>query len=199
MGYLMVVLVAIGLSMDSLAMSAQKSMIREYRGRKIAMSCAFWFGLTQTSMVLFGLMLGTLVSKIYDLNSYIWVPCAALGLAGAYMIFESFTSRIPPDSDGLDAGAMIIPAIATSCDALLVGLLFSRSTFAAVWDNAVLTIYGLLVIFLVTSLMSVIGVWIGRRKGTRFNGILQLVGGCVLILVGVEKLLEGMGVIGWVL
>lgn len=189
MGYVILILASIGLAMDSLAKSSQKSMIREYRGKRIAMACAFWFGLIQASMVLCGMLLGKLVSLIHEYNSYVWVPCAALGIAGAYMIWESFTTQVPPEGDDIDTMSMIGPAVATSCDALLVGLLF-------VSESVGIVVTGLLIIALVTALMSIVGVWIGRRKGTRYNGMLQLLGGVVLILLGIEKLLENLGVIG---
>ena len=105
------------------------------------------------------------------------------------MIWESFTTQVPPEGDDIDTMSMIGPAVATSCDALLVGLLF-------VSESVGIVVTGLLIIALVTALMSIVGVWIGRRKGTRYNGMLQLLGGVVLILLGIEKLLENLGVIG---
>ena len=188
MGYLMLLLTAIGLSLDSFAMSSQKSLIREYRGKRIATACAFWFGLCQASMVLFGRLFGGLIDRILPYRSYVWVPCAALGIAGVYMIIESLWTRIPPERDGIDAMSMIGPAVATSCDALLVGLLFITQE----WK---ITIISLLIIAFVTALVSIFGVWVGRRKGTRYNEIVQVVGGLILILLGVEKLLENMGVL----
>ncbi len=188
MGYVVLIFAAIGLAMDSFAMSAQKSLIREYRGKRIAMACAFWFGLCQASMVLFGFLFGKLISLIHTYDSYVWIPCVALGVAGVYMIIESMTSRIPPEKDDIDAYSMIGPAIATSCDALLVGLLF-------VGESIGIIVTGLLIIALVTAVISIFGVWLGRRKGTRYNGLVQVVGGVLLILLGVEKLLENLGVI----
>lgn len=188
MGYAVLMLVAVGLAMDSLAMSAQKGLIREQRGKRIAMTCAFWFGLCQASMVLCGMLIGKLISLIHSYDSYVWIPCVALGLAGAYMIWESMTTHVPPEGDGIDAMSMIGPAIATSCDALLVGLLF-------VGESAGIVITGLLAIALVTALMSIFGVWLGRKKGTRYNGIVQVIGGIVLILLGVEKLLENLNIL----
>ena len=88
--------------------------------------------------------------------------------------------------------SMIGPAIATSCDALLVGLLF-------VSESAGIVITGLLAIALVTAMMSIFGAWIGRKKGTRYNAIVQVIGGIVLILLGVEKLLENLDVIKFTL
>ena len=192
MGYVVLMLVAVGLAMDSLAMSAQKGLIREERGKKIAMTCAFWFGLCQASMVLCGMLIGKLISLIHSYDSYVWIPCAALGLAGAYMIWESMTTHVPPEGDSIDPMSMIGPAIATSCDALLVGLLF-------VGQSVGIVITGLLAIALVTAMMSIFGAWIGRKKGTRYNAIVQVIGGVVLILLGVEKLLENLDVIKFTL
>jgi|GEM_PF-2732499 Predicted membrane protein len=192
MGYVCLILVAAALAMDSFAMSAHKGLIREQRGRKIAMACAFWFGLCQASMVLCGFLIGKLISLVHEFNSYVWVPCAALGIAGAYMIWESLTTHVPPEGDGIDAVSMVGPAIATSCDALLVGLLFVN-------ESAGVVITGLLAIALVTALLSIFGVWLGRRKGTRYNGIVQVIGGVVLFLLGVEKLLENLDVIKFTL
>ena len=192
MGYVVLLLAAISLAMDSFAMSSQKSMIREQRGKRIAMACAFWFGLCQASMVLCGMLLGKMTSLIHSYDSYVWVPCAALGLAGAYMIWESLTTHVPPEGDGIDAMNMIGPAIATSCDALLVGLLFVSESLGII-------VTGLLVIACVTALISIFGVWVGRRKGTRYNGIAQIFGGIVLILLGVEKLLENLDVLKFTL
>ena len=192
MGYVILILVAVGLAMDSFAMSAHKSLIREQRGKRIAMACAFWFGLCQASMVLCGMLIGKLVSLIHSYDSYVWVPCAALGISGLYMIWESMTTHVPPENDGIGAMSMIGPAIATSCDALLVGLLFVN-------ESAGIVITGLLAIGLVTALISIFGVWVGRRKGTRYNGIVQVLGGILLILLGIEKLLENLDIIKFTL
>ena len=133
-----------------------------------------------------------LVSLIHSYDSYVWVPCAALGISGLYMIWESMTTHVPPENDGIGAMSMIGPAIATSCDALLVGLLFVN-------ESAGIVITGLLAIGLVTALISIFGVWVGRRKGTRYNGIVQVLGGILLILLGIEKLLENLDIIKFTL
>ena len=192
MGYLMLLLLAIALSMDAFAMSAQKSLLKEFRGRQIATACAFWFGMCQASMVLCGRLIGSLFDTIWHYQSYVWVPCAALGIAGVYMIIESLWTRIPPERDSIDGMNMVGPAVATSLDALLVGLLL-------VAEDWKLTILSLLIIAFVTALVSIFGVWVGRRKGTRYNEIVQIFGGLILILLGVEKLLENLGVIKFVL
>lgn len=188
MGFLLLLLTALGLSMDSCAMSAQKSLIREYRGKRIAVACAFWFGVCQTMMIVCGWLFGTVANRIHEFTSIAWLPVALYMLAGVYMIIESFTSRIPPENDDITVGNMLWPAAATSFDALVVGILFTGHD----WRQLV---YGVLTVASVTAVVSILGVWIGRRKGTRYNGIVQVFGGLVLVLLGVELLLEHLDVI----
>ncbi len=185
MSLVTLIITAFGLSQDSLAMSAQKSLIREYRTKRIALSCALWFGLTQVSCILFGWFIGKLVTFCFDWKASFWVTCAEFVIAGIYIIVESRVTDVP-ERDDIEAANMVGPAVASSGDAMIIGLMFARESWKV-------SLSAIVILALVTAIASIAGVAVGKRKGTRYNAWFQMAGGTLLILLGAKCMMEGLG------
>ena len=116
-----------------------------------------------------------------------WIAFGLLLLIGANMIKESFDDEIEKRNDRVDFKTMIILAIATSIDALAVGI-----TFAFLEVNLFIAI---LFIGIITFIMSLLGVKIGNQFGDKFQNKAELFGGIVLILIGLKVLIEHLGIL----
>ena len=184
MEFVFFVVVALGLSMDSFALSAQKSLNKEVRGRRIAVTCAFWFALCQASLVLSGYLLGKGIAYFFELSADGCTEAViALALAAAYMFFESFTVQVNPENDGIDVMSMVVPAFAASLDGLLIGILL-------LWMSIPSAIIIILTIGFVPAGSAVVGVWVGRKKGMRFNRAVQVIGAVLLAAAAVLVVLK---------
>ena len=186
MGLIEIILSGIALAMDAFAVSICKGLTLKKMEISKALICGIYFGVFQAIMPLIGYFIGK--SFITFIESFDhWIAFAILAIIGINMIWESF-SKEEVDSD-FSAKAMLILALATSIDALTMGLSFSMvdlrvNIFAAV------TIIGV-----ITFILSGLGVFIGNIFGLRFNKIAQIIGGVCLVLIGVKVLLDGLGVL----
>ena len=116
-----------------------------------------------------------------------WIAFAILAIIGINMVRESFSKEeVDP---GFSAKAMLILALATSIDALTMGLSFSMV------DLRVNIFVAVTIIGVITFVLSGLGVFIGNIFGSRFNKIAQIIGGVCLVLIGVKVLLDGLGVL----
>ena len=184
MGLLEIILVAIGLSMDAFAvsitlgLSVKKPKIIQY------LIPGIYFGFFQALMPLIGYFTGTLfANKIQTLEH--WIACALLGFIGGKMIRDSFSNK--PDEEKQEGNPfhlmkMLLLAIATSIDALAVGV-----TFAFFEINIIMAV---MIIGLTTFGISIAGVKIGNIFGTKFKSKAEFAGGAVLVLLGIKILLE---------
>jgi putative Mn2+ efflux pump MntP len=176
-------LIAVGLSMDAFAVALCTGLtMKTFRLRK-ALTVGLYFGVFQAAMPLVGYLLGsTFADKIMDYDH--WVAFALLGFIGGKMIWESFS---PPDCNpeeeaSLTCRAMLPLAVATSIDALAVGISFAFFEVEIVPS--------VLLIGVVTLALSMVGVKLGNVFGSRFRAKAELAGGVILILLGVRILLE---------
>ena len=175
-----ILMIGVGLSMDAFAVSLSKGIcLKEMRWR-YALSCGIWFGLFQALMPSIGYFAG---SRFHDqIERYDhWIAFALLALIGVNMIRESFGKEEPKD-DGFGFLQMLLLAVATSIDALAVGLSFaalSTPLFPAV-----------LLIGCTTFLFGFFGVWFGHLSGTRFRSRAEILGGLILIVIGIRILLS---------
>jgi len=183
MSWLELVLVAVGLSMDAFAVAICVGLgLRRVRPGH-ALSVGLYFGMFQAAMPLFGYLLaGLLPASILAFEH--WVAFAALALIGGKMIFGSLGAH-PRESISLGAGRMLPLALATSIDALAVGVSF------AFVEVAILP--AVLCIGVVTLALCMVGVKIGGVVGVRFAGRAELAGGVVLVLIGLNILRQGLG------
>jgi putative Mn2+ efflux pump MntP len=182
MGLLEIILIAIGLSMDAFAVSITLGLSVQRPGIKEALIPAIYFGFFQALMPLIGYFSGIhFVHKIQNLDH--WVAFALLGLIGGKMIKESFSKEEKKTNQNpFQFATMLLLAIATSIDALAVGITFS---FFEINIFLVIVITGLTTFFI-----SMGGVKTGDLFGTKYKSKAEFLGGTVLILLGIKILVE---------
>ncbi len=174
--------IALGLSMDALAVSVANGFSIKRLKISHAAKIAFFFGLFQAIMPLVGWAAGVTLSaytKEYDH----WIAFGLLMFIGIKMIWESRSSQLNnARSNCLYLPTLILLSIATSIDALAVGVSFAMLDLAIVMP--------VLLIGAVTFIVCFIGVEIGDKVGYLLGNKLQIVGGIVLILIGIKILIE---------
>ena len=186
MGVLEIVLIAIGLAMDAFAVSICKGLSMKKMSWKKALIVALYFGLFQGLMPVIGYLLGTsfesLVTKIDH-----WIAFGLLMFIGINMLKEAFGNDSENCNDNVDFKTMVVLAIATSIDALAVGI-----TFAFLKTNIILAA---IIIGIITFVICVIGVKIGNKFGDKYERKAETVGGLILIFIGIKILLEHLGIV----
>ncbi len=179
-------LIAVGLSMDAFAVSICKGLSSNRASIKHCATAGVYFGGFQMLMPLIGYFLGRQFQSLITSFDH-WIAFALLCLIGINMIRES-REKAEPGSADYSPRAMLPLAVATSIDALAVGI-----TFAFLQVNIVLA---LALIGLVTFAFSFGGVKIGHAFGAKFKSKAECLGGLVLILIGLKILLEHLGFLG---
>ena len=179
-------ILAVGLSMDAFAVSVCKGLSVKKLRPKHMLIAGLYFGGFQALMPLIGYFLGVQFhSLIQDFDH--WIAFVLLSLIGANMIKESRESA-DELNDSFGVKAMLPLAVATSIDALAVGVTFA---FLKVQIVLAVTCIGV-----TTFILSCIGVKLGNLFGAKYKSRAELLGGIVLILMGLKILLEHLGVLG---
>ena len=182
MGIITILLIAIGLSFDTFAVSVSSGLILRkinfFNATKIAFVLAFFQGV----MPLIGWFIGTSVKK-YMMAYDHWIAFVLLAVLGIKMIYESFRK----DKDRLSINPMrftimVSMAIATSIDALIVGV-----SFAFLEVNIFITVF---LIGSVTFIVSMLGLLFGKKAGAQLGPRMEIVGGLILIAIGLKILIE---------
>ena len=186
MGILEIVLTAIGLAMDAFAVSICKGLSMKKMNWKKAIIVGGYFGLFQAGMPIIGYFLGS-TFEVYVTSVDHWIAFILLSLIGGNMIKEAFDNEEEKRNDKVDFKTMIVLAIATSIDALAIGI-----TFAFFDVNLLLAIS---IIGTITFIISIMGVKIGNKFGDKYQNKAEVVGGLILILLGIKILLEHLGII----
>lgn len=190
MGIIELLLLAISLSMDAFAVSLCKGLSMQKASLKVGIICGGWFGFFQAIMPLIGFFLGSLFADSIEAFDH-WVAFGLLTLIGINMLKEAFEKEEEccgcREAD-LSAKAMLPLAVATSIDALAVGIGLAMSGGVNIWLAVGL-------IGVVTCAFCVAGVKIGSLFGARFEKKAQVLGGVMLILLGLKILLEHLGVL----
>lgn len=184
MGFVELLLLAIGLSMDAFAVSICKGLGMTKSSAKGGLICGAWFGGFQMLMPLIGYFLGSLFASAIQAFDH-WVAFGLLVLIGANMIQEAL-SHEEENTGGqgdFSVKTMFVMAVATSIDALAVGISLSMA-------GSVNIFLAVALIGAVTFLLSAVGVKAGSVFGSRYEKKAQLTGGVILILLGVRILLE---------
>ena len=186
MGWIELFLIAVGLSMDAFAVSVCKGLAMKQCTPLKAGIVGIYFGGFQALMPTIGYFLG---SQFRDRITAVdhWIAFILLGFIGVNMIRESLDKEEVCPEGSMGVKAMFPLAVATSIDALAVGV-----TFAFLQVNIVLAA-GL--IGVITFVMSAIGVKVGNIFGARYKSRAELVGGIILVLLGVRILLEHLGIL----
>jgi len=189
MTHIEILLLAIGLSMDAFSVSICKGLTTKRFSWRMALICGLWFGLFQALMPLVGYFLGSQFQQFIESVDH-WIAFGLLALIGANMIREALSKKEEDtDSGALDFKTMFLLAIATSIDALAVGVSFACIQ-VNIWSSV-------LIIGLTTFLFSVLGVKIGNVFGSKYEKSAGIFGGIILILIGLKILLEHLGVIAF--
>lgn len=181
-------LIAVGLSMDAFAVSVCKGLAMKKCTFSKAALVGVYFGGFQALMPLIGFILGVQFKDIITSIDH-WIAFILLGLIGANMVREALGScdECEEADDSLDVKTMLGLAVATSIDALAVGV-----TFAFLRVNIVPAVC---FIGVITFTLSAAGVKIGNVFGTKYQTKAEIIGGIILVLMGCKILLEHLGVI----
>lgn len=188
MGLIELVILSIGLAMDAFAVSICKGLAMQKMKWKNAIIIGAYFGIFQALMPLIGYFLGINFEKAIT-NVDHWIAFGLLTVMGINMIKEAYSKEKEESNDSIKFKDMLILAIATSIDALAVGI-----TFAFFKVNLVLAIT---LIGTITFALSVIGTKVGNRFGDKYENKAELVGGIILILLGLKILLEHLGILNF--
>lgn len=192
MGMGELLLLGVGLSMDAFAVSVCKGLAMKRSSVKAGLTCGIWFGGFQALMPMIGFFLGSMFAEAIQSVDH-WVAFGLLVLIGVNMLREAFS----PEEDGgcsecadadLSVKSMFVMAVATSIDALAVGI-----SLAMAGDVAIFAAVG--IIGVCTFTLSAVGVGVGSVFGSRFEQKAQIAGGVILVILGVKILLEHLGVL----
>ena len=189
MGFLELFILAVGLSMDAFAVSVCKGLAMKKAPAKAMVICGAWFGGFQALMPLIGYFLGTLFIDAISAIDH-WVAFALLALIGINMLREALgkDEEETPDAD-LSVRTMFVMAVATSIDALAVGISLAMAGVSNIF-------LAVLLIGATTFVLSAVGVKVGSVFGSKYEKKAEIVGGIILILLGVKILLEHLGILG---
>ncbi len=179
-------ILAVGLSMDAFAVSVCKGLAMKKITLKKVSIVGLWFGFFQGLMPLIGYILGSQFAEYVNAFAH-WIAFALLLLIGGNMIKESFSKEEEKENDSLAIGVMFLLAVATSIDALAVGITFSLMKLNIV---AAIAFIGV-----TTFVISCIGVKIGSVFGSKYKSKAEFAGGAILIIIGMKILLEGLGIL----
>lgn len=189
MGFVELLLLAVGLSMDACAVSICKGLSMQKASLKASVTCGIWFGGFQALMPLIGFFLGAMFATAIRAIDH-WIAFGLLVIIGIGMLKEAFEKGCDCENHDADLSVktMFVMAIATSIDALAVGISLAMT-------GNVNIVTAVLLIGVITFFMSAVGVQLGNVFGSRFEKKAQAAGGIILIGLGIKILLEHLGVL----
>ena len=184
-------LLGIGLAMDAFAVSVCKGLGMRRLNKKQTLISGLYFGGFQALMPLIGWLLGSQFQK-YITSIDHWIAFILLGFIGGKMMIEAIREWNEEETvDVIDAPLdhknMLVLAVATSIDALAVGITF------AFLDTPI--IEAITIIGITTMIISIIGVVVGNFFGSRYKSKAEFIGGLILVLLGLKILLEHLGIL----
>ncbi|MBR2834265.1 MAG: manganese efflux pump [Coriobacteriales bacterium] len=190
MGLVELLLIAVGLSADAFAVSVCKGLGMRRINMRHTFIIALFFGGFQALMPVIGWFLGSTFARFVEPIDH-WIAFGLLAFIGGKMIYDAINEEedAPVEKDQkLDMKELVLLAIATSIDALAVGISFSLLNVNIVTSA--------IIIGITTFILSCIGVAVGNRFGAKFEKGAQITGGVVLIIIGLKILLEHLGFLG---
>jgi len=207
MDIISIALIAVGLSMDAFAVSVSNGIIIREVKLQHALKIALYFGVFQALMPLAGWLAGSQF-KDYITSIDHWIAFLLLAIIGGKMIHEAYKencevcdtgddicevavssqSEAVAVEDPLRMGRLLVLAVATSIDALAVGISFAFLNVSILWSAVM--------IGSITFVICVAGVYIGKRFGCLFQKRAEIAGGAILILIGAKILVEHLGILG---
>lgn len=179
-------ILAIGVSMDALAVAICKGLSIQRLKPRHTLIVGAWFGVFQALMPSIGYLMGMAFADLITVVDH-WIAFVLLALIGGNMIRESLSANDEECDPSLSIASMFLLAVATSIDALAVGITFA---FLRVDLLPAVTLIGLC-----TFAISAVGVKIGNVFGARYKSRSELLGGLALIFIGLKILLEHLGVL----
>lgn len=193
MGTIEILLIGVGLSMDAFAVSVCKGLNMKKINYAHAFIISIFFGGFQCLMPLVGWFLGTSFEKYIERFDH-WIAFFLLLVIGGKMIIEVVKEKDQEiektDEENLDIKELIIMAIATSIDALAVGI-----TMSCLLEKKSAIIPAVSIIGITTFILSYMGVIIGNHFGIKYKDKATLAGGIILVLIGTKILLEHLGIL----
>ena len=186
MGIVELILCAVALSMDAFAVAICKGLSMKKLTLKKAFIIGLWFGGFQALMPTIGYFVASLFAGYIEEFDH-WIAFILLVLIGGNMILESLSKKEEELDDDLSFRTMLLLALATSIDALAIGV-----SFAMLKVNVAIAAP---LIGVTTLLLSMLGVKVGNLFGNRYKKKAEFAGGCVLSLLGLKILLEGLGIL----
>lgn len=197
MSFWEILLLAVGVSMDAFAVSVGKGLSVQKISWRGVLSVALWFGGFQALMPVIGYYLGVSFADLVEKIDH-WIAFALLAFIGGNMIREALQSSRDEAAEAMDAArqrgseklvdrpfafrTMLLLAVATSIDALAVGVSFAFLR-APIWSSVA-------IIGVTTALFSVAGLLLGKKVGDRFHKGAEILGGIILIAIGLKILIE---------
>ncbi len=185
MGFWELLLLGVGLSMDAFAVSVCKGLAVQRADKKTALVCGLWFGFFQALMPVIGFFLGRIFADAIEAVDH-WVAFGLLSIVGVNMIKEALEEGESDADPDLSARAMLPLAVATSIDALAVGVSLAMAE-VNIWTAVTL-------IGVTTFLLSAAGSLVGGVFGRKYERKAEIFGGVTLIFLGLKILLENLGV-----
>lgn len=185
MGFWELLLLGVGLSMDAFAVSVCKGLAVQRADKKTALVCGLWFGFFQALMPVIGFFLGRIFADAIEAVDH-WVAFGLLSIVGVNMIKEALEEGESDADPDLSAKAMLPLAVATSIDALAVGVSLAMAE-VNIWTAVTL-------IGVTTFLLSAAGSLVGGVFGRKYERKAEIFGGVTLIFLGLKILLENLGV-----
>ena len=185
MSFIELFLIAVSLAMDAFAVSVSNGLILPNVKKRNAVTFGLYFGLFQFFMPIIGYFLGNKLTKYVQQFDY-WIAFILLGIIGFNMIKESFSEDeedVPKEKEILKVKNMTMLAIATSIDALAVGV-----TFAFIGNMNI--VFACSVIGIVAFILSYAGLMIGKKIGPFFKTYAERIGGLVLVGMGIKILVQ---------
>jgi len=174
-----ILVIGVGLSMDAFAVSICKGLAMKKMDIKKALVCSLYFGVFQALMPLIGFLLGSGFKNVVSSIDH-WIAFVLLGIIGINMIKEAKSCDVVNDS--MDVKTMLTLAVATSIDALAIGVTFA---FLKVSIIPAVSIIGL-----INFVCCFIGVKLGSVFGEKLKSKAEIMGGVMLILIGTKILIE---------
>ena len=195
MGIFELLLLSVGLAMDAFAVSICKGLSVKKLSAKECLICGVWFGAFQGIMPLIGYIIGSRFEKWISIVAP-WVAFILLSLIGFNMIREAFSEE-EEEKEGFDIKTMFMMAVATSIDALAVGITFVAVPVSVLnAGNMMNVLLAVSVIAVVTFVISMLGVKIGNVFGVRYKSGAEVAGGTILIFIGLKTLIEALDTSG---
>lgn len=183
-----ILLISIGLAMDAFAVSICKGLSMKSMSWKKAIIIGIWFGVFQAMMPVIGFWLGSTFESLITAIDH-WIAFFLLGFIGGKMVKEALGAGEESIDDDMSFKTLLTLAVATSIDALAVGIAYvcaygvrnAWQTFASIG--------------IITFILSVCGVKIGNKFGDKYEKKAELAGGSILILLGIKILFEHLGIL----